>query len=151
MILSYLAYAQDSTYSIPGGKAGGIFWWRQGITTPTLRDSITQFNKYFINNNIANVIAQPNINNLVSKDTKAIKTFLRYYKDSYYLFAINQSDVYQAKKSINLNIGSYNDCDEIIVNGTPIPKSLNYFRPGNYILVDTFSPREAKIYKIRGK
>jgi hypothetical protein len=151
MILSYLAYAQDPTYSIKGSKAGGIFWWRQGITTPTLWTLITQFNNYFINNKIANVIAQPNINNLVLNDSSPIKTFLRFYNHSYYLFAINQSDVNQVSRTIKINIGNYIDCNEIIVKGPSIPKVINNFRPGNFILVDNFGPREAKVYKIRSK
>lgn len=151
LIFSYLAYAQDPDYCIPGGKAGGIFWWRQGITTPALRGSITDFTRYFITNKIANIIAQPNINNLILNNTNSIKTFLRYYKESYYLFAMNQSDISQAKQDITLNIGAYNDCNEIVVSGNPIQKTLNFIRNGNYILEDTFTPRECKLYKIRNK
>ncbi len=77
-----------------------------------------------------------------------VSSFLRLWKGSYYLFMINRSDK-KIKNDLNLNIGSYINCNELLI---PFGKTkkicLKDEGDGIFSLKTTLDRREAKIMEI---
>ncbi len=149
--LSSLFYAQNHGYSNPTSvNAGGILFWRYGAAESTLRTSISNFIKYFINNSLNNVLSSDRANNFVTDNIAQIETFTRIYYDTLYLFAINRSDTGPLSVQFKMHISSYTNCWELTVPNGYVIKTMTNLSGGYKGLNDTFQKRTAKVYKITG-
>jgi hypothetical protein len=143
-IMSYLNYAQ----SISKYNAGGIMFWRYRIASPRLKNDISKFNDYFLRNHLDRVISYDNQNSLVRSST--LRYFLRVSGDTLFLFAINPGN---ATISSDLTIAGngLSQCEELLIS-SPYKKSHVLKSVGSdYLLYDTFSPFQAKVYLIQSK
>jgi Secretion system C-terminal sorting domain len=147
-VISSLTYAQNDGYPNPVSKnSGGLLFWRYEVSRPSCQYTIGSFIKYFTGNSLDAALRQPNINVHATSNNSQVQTFLRYYNGSYYLFAVNRSDISPNPTFTLSNIGSYLNlnCIELTIPlGTSNPKTLN-----NGSITETLGKREARVYKIQ--
>jgi hypothetical protein len=143
-IMSYLNYAQ----SIPGYNAGGIMFWRYRIASRQLKNEISEFNNYFLRNHLDRVISYENQNSLLKSSN--LKAFLRVIGDTLFLFAINPGNS-TVSSDLKITVNGLTQCDELLIS-PPYKKPIILKSVGSdYLLSDSFSPFQAKVYLIQSK
>jgi hypothetical protein len=142
-VLSYLHWAQHHN----GANAGGMLFWWYKPSDSQCRKNISDFIRYFTGNRLDVVIRQERV---ASEETYPLVTFLRFFEDNLYLFAVNESDSLIRDARLVLDIDRYADCTELVVPlATTRTKTLTALEPGKYQLIETFGRRESRVYRIR--
>ncbi len=132
---------------------GGVlyFQWDGWYGHNTARDSVLAFIRYITGNQLDAVIWQVNLNSSCRASDSLLRTMLRYYKGSYYVFAFN--DTPQSKRGVTINVRMGTSvsatCRELTLPyGTSVQKPLVPVGNESHKIQDSFGPRESRIYRI---
>ncbi len=140
---------QHGTHSNLGGVL--YFQWDGWYGHNNARDSVLAFIKYITGNQLDAVIWQVNLNSSCRASDSLLRTMLRYYNGSYYIFAFNDTPNSKPGVAINVRLERAENvtcCQLTLPYGTSVQKLLVSAGNKSYRIQDSFGPRESRVYRI---
>jgi hypothetical protein len=152
MINQFMSAAYKLQYGTRSGLGGVLYFhWEGWYGKNNVRDSVLAFIKYITGNHLDVVLRQVNLNSSCRASDSLVRTMLRYYNGSYYIFALNDTRRSKLDVTITASVGTTegDTCRELTLPfDTSVPKVLVRESAQSYRIVDSLGPREGRVYRI---